>query len=172
MKIFKITFKAFIIIFVLGFSNNLKAQEMNSFLVKQLEYSHSNENWFPPINIAIDGLNAEQARLKDESGNHSISQLTSHLVFWNERILMALQEKEVENFTEDNAVTFDKFSDQDWNELTKKLDAILLQIEEETLKLNGEKLKGWSETLANISAHDAYHTGQIVLIRKGRGWWR
>jgi hypothetical protein len=28
------------------------------------------------------------------------------------------------------------------------------------------KLKGWAPTIANISAHNAYHTGQIVFVRK------
>lgn len=172
MKTSKPNLYLLISIFILGISSHLRGQEMNSFLTKQLEYSHSNENWFPPIAIAVEGLDASQASWKDESGNHSISQLVSHLVFWNERILMSMQEKQVPSFTEDNAVTFNKFTDQEWSELTIKLDEILSQIEEETQKLAQEKLEGWSETIANIASHNAYHTGQIVFIRKQKGWWR
>lgn len=153
-------------------SNTVFSQEMNSFLVKQLEYAHSNENWFAPVNVATQGLNAEQANWHDGTENHSVAQLVSHLVFWNERILNAIQGKTVPNFTDDNKVTFSEISEEDWSNMTIKLDQILTDIETETKKLEGEPLEGWSETLANIAAHNAYHTGQIVYIRKQKGWWR
>ncbi|MEN2281411.1 DinB family protein [Algoriphagus sp. SE2] len=153
-------------------SNSVFSQDMNSFLVKQLEYAHSNENWFAPVNVATKGLNAEQANWHDGTGNHSIAQLVSHLVFWNDRLLQAIQGKTVPNFNDDNKVTFSEISEEDWGKMTMKLDQILTDIEKETEKLEGEPLEGWSETLANISAHNAYHTGQIVYIRKQKGWWR
>ena len=36
---------------------------------------------------------------------------------------------------------------------------------------NGGTIKEWSSSVANISTHNAYHTGQIVYIRKRNGWW-
>ncbi|WP_296702307.1 DinB family protein [Algoriphagus sp.] len=153
-------------------SNSVFSQDMNSFLVKQLEYAHSNENWFAPVNVATEGLNAEQANWHDGSENHSVAQLVSHLVFWNDRLLKAIQGKTVPNFNEDNKVTFSEISEEEWSDMVKKLDQILTEIETETKKLEGESLVGWSETLVNIAAHNAYHTGQIVYLRKQKGWWR
>ncbi len=145
---------------------------MNSFLDKQLKYAHSNENWFAPVNVATKGLSADQANWHDGTENHSIAQIVFHLVFWNDRLLQDIQGIQVPNFTDDNKVTFSEISEEDWAGMIMKLDQILTDIEDETRKLEDKQLKEWSETLANIAAHNAYHTGQIVYIRKQKGWWR
>lgn len=160
----------FLFIFILSAAQSF-AQTSKDFLVKQLEYAHSNENWFAPVNKAIEGLSAEQANWQDDSGNHSIAQLTSHLVFWNDRLLRAMQDIQVEEFDGNNDETFKEISENEWQSMVQKLDNILTDIESKTKKMESEKLEGWSETLANIAAHNAYHTGQIVYIRKQKGWW-
>ena len=33
------------------------------------------------------------------------------------------------------------------------------------------KLKKWYSNIAHIGTHNAYHTGQILYIRKMKGWW-
>jgi hypothetical protein len=33
------------------------------------------------------------------------------------------------------------------------------------------KLAKWYSTIAHIGTHNAYHTGQILYIRKMKGWW-
>jgi hypothetical protein len=33
-------------------------------------------------------------------------------------------------------------------------------------------LNEWSSSIANMCSHNAYHTGQIVYIRKKNGWWQ
>ena len=147
-------------------------QTTNEFLVKQLKYSHSVENWFAPVNVATEGLTAEKANWHDDSGNHSIAQLVSHLVFWNERLLKGMRGEEVTDFSGDNDATFSEISEEEWLEMVKRLDEILTEIEVESRKLEDKQLEGWSETLANIASHNAYHTGQIVYIRKQQGWWR
>lgn len=162
----------FILSFLLGGLQQAFGQIDQEFLVKQLEYSHTNENWFAPVNIAMDDLSAKNANWHDDSGNHSIAQLVSHLVFWNERLLKAMQGKDVAEFDGNNDITFSEISEEDWKNMTQKLDQILSEIEEETKKMNEEQFAGWKETLANIAAHNAYHTGQIVYIRKQNGWWR
>ncbi len=161
-----------LIFFAIIYSSAVSAQELNQLLIKQLEYSHNQENWFPPTSVAVAGLTVEQANWKDGSDNHSISQLVGHLVFWNERFLSALKGEKVAEFTEDNSVTFDQFEEEEWANLVKKMDQVFTEIELEAGKLEGENLLNWAETLANISAHNAYHTGQLVFIRKQNGWWR
>ena len=160
------------LLFSLAQMMTLSAQTTNEFLVKQLQYSHSVENWFAPVNVATEGLTAEKANWHDDSGNHSIAQLVSHLVFWNERLLKGIKGETVTDFSGDNDATFSEISEEEWIEMVKKLDQILTEIETESKKMEGKQLEGWSETLANIASHNAYHTGQIVYIRKQQGWWR
>ena len=35
-----------------------------------------------------------------------------------------------------------------------------------------EQLSKWSDDIMNIAAHNAYHAGQILYIRKQKGWWK
>ena len=57
---------------------------LKSVLLAQLETTHDEQNWFVPVSKAVAGLTAEQAVWKDGKGNHSIAELVSHLIFWNE----------------------------------------------------------------------------------------
>ena len=56
-----------------------------SILLEQLRTTHNVKDWFVPANTAIAGLTAEQANWKDNSENHSIAMLTTHLIFWNKQ---------------------------------------------------------------------------------------
>src|SRR5690348_9773401 len=71
-----------------AYAQNPKPVTLRSSLLEQLHTTHDQKDWFVPINVAVQGLTAEQANWKDSSGNHSAGQLTYHLLFWNRRELM------------------------------------------------------------------------------------
>ena len=144
---------------------------VKSILIEQLKNSHPNKDWYVPISIAIDGLTAEQANHKDSTGNHSISELVSHLVFWNERILFWFHDEKAPDFNDDNELTFITFSEAEWAFSVHRLDSIQKTWERSVERATDEQLRKWSSSVANIAAHNAYHTGQIVYIRKQNGWW-
>lgn len=149
-----------------------KKQAVKSLLVQQLKNTHTNENWFVPTKIAVEGLTVEQSNLKNDRDNHSINELVSHLIFWNERVLIAFQGDTLPNFNDDNEVTFNAMNKENWIYAVKKLDSIQTKWEQLTVKASDKQLKEWSTQIANICAHNAYHTGQIVYIRKRNGWWK
>ncbi len=60
---------------------------LKSILLEQLKTTHNVKDWFVPPSIAIAGLTPEQANWKDSTDNHSIAQLTTHLIFWNKQTL-------------------------------------------------------------------------------------
>ena len=64
-------------------AQNNAAPTLKSILLEQLKTTHNVKDWFVPPNIAVQGLTAEQANWKDSSDNHSIAQLTTHLIFWH-----------------------------------------------------------------------------------------
>lgn len=148
-----------------------EVQTVKSILVEQLTNTHSKADWFVPINVAVEGLTAEQANYKDSTGNHSISELVSHLVFWNERILFWFHDQKAPEFNDDNELTFITFSEAEWAHSVRKLDSIQTVWKQSVEGATDEQLKKWSNSVANICAHNAYHTGQIVYIRKQNGWW-
>ena len=159
------------LLLLLGFTAQAQSPTLKSVLLKQLKTTHNTAEWFVPVNTAIDGLTLEQAAWKDESGNHSIGQLVNHLAFWNERELNKFQNQKNADFSGNNTETFDGFDQKKWMETTKKLDAVLSGWEEAIEAADDVKLKDWYATIANISAHNAYHTGQIIYIRKMKGNW-
>jgi len=79
------TIIAFLVLFLSfpAYAQSPKPATLRSILLEQLRTTHSEKDWFVPINVAVEGLTAEQASWKDGSGNHSVGQLTNHLLFWN-----------------------------------------------------------------------------------------
>jgi uncharacterized damage-inducible protein DinB len=144
---------------------------LRSTLLEQLKNTHNNKDWFVPINVAVDGLTPEQANWKDSTGNHSVAQLVSHLSFWNARVLMAFQGNKPPDFSGENDKTFKTLDAKDWDNAVKKLDSIETVWENSVENATDKQIVDWSSSLANISSHNAYHTGQIIYIRKRNGWW-
>jgi hypothetical protein len=148
----------------------VSAQDLRSVLLQQLKSTHNNKDWFVPANIAVEGLTADQASWKD-GGNHSVGQLAYHLVFWNERVLADFKGNKPADFTGSNEETFDKFDKNTWNDVVKRLDAVMVGLEKIISEASEAKLKEWAPTIANISTHNAYHTGQIISVRKAQKSW-
>jgi hypothetical protein len=140
-------------------------------LLTQLRKTHTEKDWFVPLSIALQDVTAEQATWKDESGNHSIAELTAHLIFWNERNLMRMKGEIVSDFDGSNDDTFEAARQGDWNIMVKRLDQILREMENVIENAGEEKPRDWYDRIALISTHNAYHAGQIVFVRKLQRSW-
>jgi len=148
------------------------AATLRSVLLEELKTTHNKKEWFVPVNTAVEGLTAKQAMWKDSSGNHSVGQLVNHLAFWNAQQLAKFKGEKPGPFNGNNDETFDNRLDQaSWAASVKKLDDILTQMEDLIGKADETKLQSWAPSIANISTHNAYHTGQIIFVRKLHGNW-
>src|ERR1700690_2149458 len=78
---------------------------LRGILLEQLRTTHNEKDWFVPISVAVEGLTAEQATWKDGSGNHSVGQLTNHLLFWNRQELAKFTGQPPEKFSGNNDET-------------------------------------------------------------------
>ncbi len=145
------------------------APTLKSILLDQLRGTHDKEEWFVPVKIAIEGLTPEQATWKDDTDNHSIAQLVNHLIFWNQQQLAKFKGEKPAPFSGDNKETFsDKAS---WETSVKQIDDVLKAWEKAIEDADEAKLSKWYSTIAKVSTHNAYHTGQIIYIRKMRRNW-
>jgi len=145
---------------------------LRSVLLEELKTTHNKKEWFVPVNTAVEGLTAEQAMWKDSSGNHSVGQLVNHLYFWNARELAKFKGEKPGVFSGNNEETFaTKLDKESWVTLVKNLDNVLAQLEKIISGLDDAKLQALSADVANISTHNAYHTGQIIFVRKLHGNW-
>lgn len=154
-----------------GCSKRVHAPPVRLILLEQLRNTSTNEDWFVPLKKATSGLTAEQANWQDSTDNHSIGQLVSHLIFWNERILTAFQAKTAADFNSDNEVTFRRFTTIGWQQALARLDSTQINWYQSVENATDKQLAEWCSSIANVCSHNAYHTGQIIYIRKQHGWW-
>ncbi len=153
------------------YAQNEAAPTLKSILLQQLKTTHNVEDWFVPVNIALEGLTPAQALWRDSSGNHSIAQLANHLIFWNEQQLAKFQGATPAAFDGNNDETFSGLDKTTWDAAVKTLDSVLTAWEKAIEAADENKLKDWYSTISHISTHNAYHTGQIIYIRKLEHCW-
>jgi hypothetical protein len=154
-----------------AYGQSVKPTTLRSILLEQLHTTHDVKDWFVPINVAVDGLTAEQASWKDGSGNHSVGQLTNHLLFWNARQLAKFKGEPQEKFSGNNDETFNNFDTKKWNDTVKQLDQVMTELEKIVETADDQKLQAWASEIAHIGTHNAYHVGQIIFVRKEHGTW-
>lgn len=151
-------------------------------ILEQLSATHNQKNWFVPLSEAVAGLSAEQAKQNVKSGSHSVWQIVNHLIFWNERWLIRFKGEVPEKMESENSGTFsgDLGGEKQWKASQDKLDGILTEFENrlrmvDDAFLKAEAFKGygasWYMMFAQMTIHNAYHIGQIVLLRKQQGTW-
>jgi uncharacterized damage-inducible protein DinB len=140
-------------------------------LLEQLRTTHNNEDWFVPAKVAVAGLTAEQAKWSPGKGQHSVGQLAYHLWFWDSRALADFKGEKNPAFSGNNDETFDKFDPAQWDDLVKKLDQVMSDWEKAVESADDKKLADNASLIAHIGAHNAYHIGQILYVRKLQGVW-
>ena len=58
-----------------------------------------------------------------------------------------------------------------WDEVRANLDRVLSELERLVAAADDKTLQSWAPTLGRIANHNAYHTGQILVLRKMQGAW-
>jgi len=147
-----------------------KARTLREVLLEQLHTTHDQEDWFVPIKIAVEGVTPEQAKWTDGKGNHSVGQLANHLAFWNELALEAFQGKP-RQYKGTNDETFNSFDAKSWASVVKRLDDVMKAWERAVENADDAKLAEGASQIAHVGAHNAYHVGQIIYVRKLQGNW-
>jgi phage-related protein len=100
-----------------------------------------------------------------------VGQLTNHLLFWNRQVLAKFKGETPEKFSGNNDETFNNFDTKKWNDTVKQLDQVMTELEKFVETTDEKKLETFASEIAHIGTHNAYHTGQIVFVRKLQGSW-
>jgi uncharacterized damage-inducible protein DinB len=171
-----IPMKRVLICVVLSLSAFAGAQEqkpmtLKAVLLEQLRSTHNKAEWFAPANVAVAGLTPAQASWTDKSGNHSVGQLANHLLFWDRESLAKFTGNEPAKFDGNNDETFNKFDEKSWNATVMQLDAVMTDWEKAVEAADDKKVALWASRIAHVGAHNAYHIGQMVYVRKLQGVW-
>jgi uncharacterized damage-inducible protein DinB len=151
-------------------------------LLQELDYSYDKEGWYPPLGPALAGLTAAQAswRPPGEAVN-TIWETVNHLLYYKERLLERLLGNNptypAGNNDDTFAVNAASDDEQAWQATVARVEAVHRGIREvlaakAEAELDGPKPENpLGILMANIIMHDAYHTGEIVQIRKLQGSW-
>ena len=143
---------------------------LKSILLEQLRTTHNQKDWFVDANTAVAGLTPEQANWTDGKGNHSVGQLTVHLIFWNQEQLARFKGEAPPNYSGKNDDTF-VFDAKKWNDAVRQLDEVMAAWEKAVEAADDARIQKSASAIAHIGAHNAYHIGQIVFVRKEQGSW-
>ncbi len=149
---------------------NKEPVTLKSILLEQLRSTHNEAEWFVPANTAVDGLTAEQAAWTDGK-NHSVGQLTYHLVFWDKEQLAKFKGEPPVKYSGKNDDTFSNYDPKTWTETVKQLDQVLTDWEKAIESADDAKINQWASGIAHLGTHNAYHIGEMVMVRKEQGSW-
>ena len=157
---------------------------MNAKELLLLEWKHTydQEDWYPPLRTVLAGLNAAQASWKPAGSTvNSIWENISHLLVYKERMLCRLSGTPFTRQPENNEATFEPSGGAEdeaaWQATVRRLDEVHHQIFDKLSALSEEELLQplttytVQQSAMSLVLHDAYHTGQIVQLRKLQGSW-
>lgn len=148
-------------------------------LIDQLNACYHDQSWFIPLHDILKDLDATQAAWEHES-KQSIWSIVNHLIFWNEKWLERYIDDHVElESSINNDDTFylnpHAINDLEWKRTLQRLETVFHSWnraleESEDLKLTQEIPTyfnaPWWGVVSNLCIHNAYHIGQIMLLKK------
>jgi len=148
----------------------------------ELSLTFDKEGWFPPLREALNGLSAAQAswRPSGEAAN-TIWETVTHMLFYKERLLQRIRGNEPAQPAASNDDTFvvqaAPDDDEAWHQTVARAERIHRELTEALAQLTDGDFdrplhaNQLGLSLFDILMHDAFHTGQIVLLRKLQGSW-
>jgi uncharacterized damage-inducible protein DinB len=135
------------------------------------------EEWssFTPASRALDGLTPEQAVTKLEGWPHSIAETVAHMLCWQRNDLATIETGAEPHTTP--AESWPVVTHDDWPRLKDEFLASLEKSRE--IARNPENLDRFilggrisvGLRLVWFTGHNAYHLGQVVLMRRIIGAW-
>ena len=140
-------------------------------LLQQLKETFDDQQWFVPLQEAIRDLTPQQAMWKPDDSSHSVVQLVTHLIFWNERALHHFTGVPNPPATNNNDETFSTLKPGEWFDIVKRSDSLAAAWERAVAAYKPPLSAEQAQLVARVSTHNAYHTGQILYVRKQQKAW-
>ena len=151
-------------------------------LADQIQRAHDGDPWHgSPVKAILEGVTHEQASRRPPSGAHSIWELVLHMSGWrNEVARRATGEPAGEPAAGDWPAVGDPTAAR-WKEALAALDASHQNLIAVVQRLSDERMLqptndprnrelgtgvSYYELLHGIVQHDAYHAGQIAIVKK------
>lgn len=144
-------------------------------LLNVLDSTYEKESWYAPLKHAIEGITAEQATWRPAGeATKTIWENVNHLIYYKERLVSNMQGIEwTNNLDGDQTFSLSEQSNDDaeWNKIAKRAEEVYHNLRQLLIKTPEKEIEQLEGKLLDIFLHDAYHTGQIIQIRKMQGSW-
>lgn len=150
-------------------------------LLQNWDYTMDVEDWSPPLRMALDGVDSIQAAWKPEGhGGNSIWETVSHLTYYKQWLLHRVKGWAPVAAMGANSDTFavTATGEEAWQAAVAKLQSVHASLREAIETHDGQALPNvnggesdFQKYIMSLILHDAFHTGQIILVRKLQGSW-
>ena len=152
-------------------------------LADELErfFSRTDNGWFTPFTIAMDGLTAEQAAQVPAPRFNSVWGVVNHVSYWQDIALLRLRREKVDRdlLGEDWSPLPDPPVEQAWQAARDRAVRTNKALVEYAAALGDDELDQRvresgptrRQVIQGVIAHNSYHTNEIISIRHYLGWW-
>ena len=143
-------------------------------LISQFQANADDPSFYAPLSVALQDLTEQDADFKVHPEAMTIFELVNHLIYWNRTWQQRYEHKDFKSVEKmDNDETFLNHDSTSFENKRNELIELLLHWDEllDETQLD-ESVAGfpidakWWELISNAAAHNSYHIGQIVFIRK------
>jgi len=148
--------------------------DLRDVLLDQWDKAMVKEDWYPPTSHALKDITNQQALWKPEGmAVNSIWENVQHLLYYKQRLVSRLDSIAFEFEVETNDETFNirDASEEEWISARQNLLEVHDILRKKLEQMPEEELLKVSEGVLSLVTHDAYHTGQIIFLRKLQGSW-
>ena len=155
--------------------------QQKEILIHGWDFAYDIEDWYPPLKASLKDVDLKQAQWRpDGKASHTIGELVNHLLYYKKRFLFRLEHREWTAKIGSNDDTFQtaQYTTSDaWNQALSELQSVQQGIRAKLVSLEEGDLDSplpkdpVGRQVLSLFMHDAYHTGQIILIRKLYGSW-
>lgn len=145
-------------------------------LLNVLDSTFDKESWYAPFKDAIEGITAEQATWRPTGeATKTIWENVNHLIYYKERLVAKMDGRQWTNIdgNETFYLTQQSNDDKEWNKVVERAINAHHSLRQMLSSISTEEIEqdSFEGKLLDIMLHDAYHTGQIIQIRKMQGSW-
>ncbi|MCQ6264660.1 DinB family protein [Fictibacillus sp. WQ 8-8] len=146
-------------------------------LLNVLDTTFDKESWYAPFKHALEGITAEQANWRPTGeATKTIWENVNHLIYYKERLAANMEGREWTHNLDGNEtfyLTEQSNDDKEWKKVVERAENVQRSLRQILSKTSVEELdqNSLEGKLLDIMLHDAYHTGQIIQIRKMQGSW-
>ncbi len=150
-------------------------------IIDELRREHAGEAWHgPSLRQVLEGVAAAQAADRPLAGGHTIWELVLHITAWKNEVRRRLSGAPAADPQEGDWPQAGETSEERWRQALSAMERAQTELVADIRRLREERLDeptsdprapggrgvSYYVLLHGIAQHDAYHAGQISLLKK------